>query len=255
MVTIGLAVITYNEEQKIAKCIKSVPFATECIVVDSESCDRTVEFAKECGAKVIVRSWPGYPAQKQFVLEQMTTDWVLLLDADEYLLPEVQEEIIEMINGDPKFYAYQIIGQNFFLGKTLKHGKGLDTSIRLVKRNKVRWDEREVHESIIVEDGQVGRLSNPLVHVSAPTIKEKLFKVIQYSEIELKLYKPHSVTKVMIFLNPIRYFFSYLIRRGSWRDGLPGVLWLFLHSFQLFYQHALCFEQDCINSNNSKLEE
>ena len=251
MATVGLAVITYNEEDKIERCITSVPFAEDCIIVDSESTDRTVEIAKNCGAQVIIRPWPGYPAQKQFALEQIKSDWILILDADEYLSPEVQNEIIELVNGDPEFYAYQITGQNYFLGKTLKHGKGLDTSIRLVRRGKVRWDRREVHESIVVDDDLVSRLNNPLIHVSAPTIKDKLFKAINYSEIELKYYVPNSITKRMIFIHPVRYFFSYLIRRSSWKDGLPGIIWLLMHSFQLFYQHVLCYEQDCFRKQKN----
>ena len=123
MATLSVCVITLNEEDRIGDCLASVAFADEVLVVDSGSTDRTVAIARERGARVIVRGWPGYVAQKNFALEQATTDWVLCLDADERVSPRLAEQIRRVVAEDPGALAgYRMARKTFYLGRWILHG-------------------------------------------------------------------------------------------------------------------------------------
>jgi glycosyltransferase involved in cell wall biosynthesis len=240
--TLGLAVITKNEEKNIERCLRSVPFAKIQIVVDSLSTDQTVLIAEKLGAKIFLRKWEGYPKQKQFALEQVDADWILVLDADENLTIEAQEEIKSIIQNVHSCDAYAIPRYQVFMGRVLTHGKGFDHPLRLFKRGKGSYTSREVHEEILV-NGTCGTLKCGMIHESSLDIMARYEKIKRDLMLEKQYVSSEKISYSALFVGPIRYFLSYFIKGGAWRDGVPGVIWLILFTFQIFLQNALQYEQ------------
>lgn len=239
--TLGVCVITHNEEENIAKCLSSIPDTDQVVVVDSGSSDATVEIAKKHNANVIYRKWTGYSDQKQFALDQMTTDWIIPIDGDEWLSKEAYKEIIEVISNNPKYNGYKLTGRNLFMGRLLSVGKGLDHSIRLVKNKTCHYDKREIHETLIV-DGELGNLEGYLIHNSSNTISLRMKKMITHTEAEMKYVPKSKLGFKDIFIDPVRYFLGYFFKYRTWRDGIPGIIWLALFSFQNFLRNAKYYE-------------
>lgn len=243
MKTLGLAIITKNEELNIKRCLDSVSFATSKVVVDSHSNDQTVQIAKSLGANVILKEWEGYPTQKKFALEQLKTDWILILDADEALTSEAEDEIKKIIEEPHSFDAYRIPRYQVFMGKTLKHGKGVDSPIRLIRRGKGKYTDREVHEEIITQ-GRVGNLKFGMEHFSSVTIMDRYEKIKRDISLETQYLSNEPISLMEFFGNPLRYFFSYYLKGCTWKDGIPGLIWLILFTFQVFIQNALQYEKN-----------
>ena len=222
---LSVTIITLNEERRIGKCIKSVSFADEIIVVDSGSQDRTVEIAEQAGARVIHQDWLGYGRQKQFAVEQAINDWVLCLDADEWLSPELSQSIQSVLE-HPEFSAYQFPRRNRFMGRWLRYGEGYpDWSLRLFDRNHAHWSEDEVHEKV-VPDGDVGRISGDLMHESEETMQQYLEKQDCYTTLQAQT-RPSQVKitgHIRMVISPvIRFVKFYFIKLGV-LDGIPGLL-------------------------------
>jgi len=222
---LSITIITLNEERRIGKCIKSVSFADEVVVVDSGSQDRTVEIAEQAGARVIQQEWLGYGRQKQFAVEQATNEWVLCLDADEWLSPELSRSIQSVLE-HPEFSAYQFPRRNRFMGRWLRHGEGYpDWSLRLFDRNHAHWSEDEVHEKV-VPDGEIGKVSGDLMHESEETIQQYLAKQDRYTTLQTQRLKADGKrgSAIKMVLSPMfRFIKFYFIRLGV-LDGFPGLI-------------------------------
>jgi glycosyltransferase involved in cell wall biosynthesis len=243
--TLGLAIVTKNEEKTIDRCLNSVPFARNKIVVDSFSTDRTVELARQAGAQVIIREWPGYPKQKQFAIDQLTEDWILLLDGDEILTIEAQEEISALIRSPEACDVYRLPIYPVFLGRILRHGNGPSFPPRLIKKGKGFYNDREVHEEIIIK-GTCGVLKYGVKHESAVDVLSRYDKIKRDLLLEKKYISSDKISLWVMFVNPLRYFLSYIIKRGAWRDGVPGLIWLSICTFQLFLQNAIQYENSLV---------
>ncbi len=222
---LSVTIITLNEESRIEKCINSVSFADEIIVVDSGSSDRTVEIANKAGARVIHKGWLGYGRQKQFAVEQATNDWVLCLDADEWLSPELSQSIQKVLERRPVFSAYQFPRRNRFMGRWLRYGEGYpDWSLRLFDRNHASWSEDEVHEKV-VPDGDVGKVSGDLMHESEETMKQYLEKQNNYTTLQAQTITDHSRIAIIarMVISPIVRFIKFYFMRFGILDGIPGL--------------------------------
>ena len=236
---LSVTIITLNEERRIGKCIKSVSFADEIIVVDSGSQDRTVEIAEQAGARVIHQDWLGYGRQKQFAVEQAINDWVLCLDADEWLSPELLQSIQSVLE-HPEFRAYQFPRRNRFMGRWLRHGEGYpDWSLRLFDRNHAHWSEDEVHEKVI-PDGDVGKISGDLMHESEETLKQYLEKQDCYTTLQARRLRGDGQRGLVIkmLLGPVfRFIKFYFIRLGI-LDGFPGLVHILIGCRNTFIKYA-----------------
>ena len=250
MPTLGVALITLNEESNIAECLASIPTGSQIVVVDSHSTDRTVEIAQAFGARTIVRDFQGYSIEKQFAVDQLNTDWVLALDADEFLTEDLQDEVANTLTQRDALDAYEIPRVQIFMSRHLKRGRGVDYPLRLFKKNKGRYDGEVLHESV-VSSGEIGRLGASLMHRSSPTISDRIRKIRTEIALELKL-RPRTtpVSKKEMVCHPVSYFLSYLLKKGVWRDGMPGVIFHFLFAWQIFLQNAMDYEQE-INKRES----
>src|SRR3989454_5404680 len=181
--SITAVVITLNEERNIADCLVSVAWADEIVVVDACSTDRTVELARRFTDKIFVRPWPGYGPQKNFGIEQATADWILIVDADERVTPELQVEIRKIIALPPndKIPAYRVPRRNYYYGRWVRWGGVYpDYQIRLVRKGYARYNDVQIHENLLVK-GSVDTLGGHLDHFTERQIEDHFRKFETYT--------------------------------------------------------------------------
>jgi glycosyltransferase involved in cell wall biosynthesis len=174
-VKISAVIIAGNEEEKIGDAVRSVDWADEVLVIDSESTDRTREIAEEMGARLIVRRWPGFAAQKQFGVDKAENDWIFSLDADERVSPELRDEIVAIKQRDrPSADGYKVPRLAFYCGRPIRHcGWYPDWQLRLFNRTKGRWKDVLIHESVEMSDGaRVDRLHSDIIHLTVDSVDE-----------------------------------------------------------------------------------
>jgi (heptosyl)LPS beta-1,4-glucosyltransferase len=226
---ISAIVITKNEENNISDCLKSIEWADELIVVDSESTDRTVEIAKQFTDKVFIRKWEGYVPQKKYALSLAINEWVLSLDADERITPELKEEILKLSSGN--FSGFKIKRKNFLIKKEITScGWEKDYQLRLLKKDKTSFSDRLVHEKFIVE-GDVSTLKNPMLHYTFSSFSDYLNKINNYTSLKAQelFKKKKRIGGWTIFSHTISAFFSFFIFRKGFKDGVYGLIISLLH--------------------------
>ena len=227
---ISVAIATYNEEKNIINCLDSLrDWVDEIVVVDGESTDNTVELINKFSkAKVI--STPNktmFHLNKNKAIEACSSEWILFLDADETISPELKVEIINIINSHPKEDGFYIPRKNFFLSRFLtKGGQYPDARIRLFRKGKGTWPCVSVHEQIEVK-GKLGTLTNDLIHIADPSFDRYLMRSNRYTSLEaeniLKNEKDNRFTFIKyIFIKPVLTFLLIYIRHRGYKDGFPG---------------------------------
>jgi len=249
-VTLSVVLITQNEERNLPRTLESVmPLVRdgkgEIIVVDSGSTDRTVEIARSYGAKVFVEAWKGFAAQKNSAMDKASTDWVLQLDADESLEPELANEIEAALQESSAMSGFWIPRKNFFLGRWIRHGGFYpDPKLRLIRRGAGRFEEYGAHPTIKV-NGPTGKLSNALLHDAYPTLRGYIDHMNSYSSMgaEVAVAKGHRRFSVgNIVIRPLLTFvYNYFIRLG-FLDGREGLLLHLYHSAYVSWKYAKAWE-------------
>jgi len=180
MAKLSVIIITKNEAANMRACLESVAWADEIIVVDSGSSDGTPDICRERGAKVYELDWPGFGSQKNRALDYSTGDWVLSLDADERITPELRAELEKAMNGS-KSDGFYLPRKSQFCGRFIRHsGWHPDYVLRLFKRGSGHFSDDLVHETVVLQ-GHAGKLSSPLLHYSYMTSQDVERKVEQYS--------------------------------------------------------------------------
>jgi len=223
--SLSVIIITKNEEQRLACCLESVAFADEIVVLDGGSTDRTVEIGQAKGARVeISTQWNGFGPQKNRVLNLATGDWVLSLDADEEVPPELATEILQTLR-NPAVDCYEIPRLSEFCGRFLRHsGWYPDYVARLFKRGTARFSDDLVHERLLF-DGPIGRLKQPLVHRGYRGASDTLQKIDRYSTAwaEQALRTGRQANFAAAPLHGLAAFVkTYLLRLG-FLDGAAGL--------------------------------
>lgn len=253
---LSVALATFNEERNLKDCLESIKdWADEIVIVDGGSTDKTIEIAKKFNAKIAVTDNPPiFHINKQKAIDVSSGDWILQLDADERITPELREEINHIINNPANRDGYWIPRQNFFLGKWMRKG-GLypDPVIRLFRRGKGRLPCKSVHEQIEI-DGQVGFLKNHMIHLAFPSFDDYLKKFETYSnlrkeEIRKEIKKPSIwSTKKFLFLRPLQIFFSLFLLRKGFEDGTRG----FIYAIASAYQEMMAYGKFWTEENYRK---
>lgn len=238
--TISVVLATYNEEKNLPACLDSVKdIASEIVIVDGESSDKTVEVAKKYGAKVkVTTNKPIFHINKQIAIDMATKDWVLQLDADERLSEESRDEIVSLINSKKAKDGYWIPRKNWFLGRFLtKGGQYPDYTLRLYKRGKGRLPQKSVHEQAKVS-GEVGYLKNPLIHIADPVFSRYIKRWNRYTDLiatEIKEkdvgYNPFFALKYL-FILPLWWFLLTYIRHKGFVDLWQGFLFSFFSALR-----------------------
>ncbi|MEI7613164.1 MAG: glycosyltransferase family 2 protein [Betaproteobacteria bacterium] len=240
MPSVSVVIITKNEAASIAACLASVSgLADEVVVLDSGSTDGTRELCAGLGARVIETDWPGFGEQKKRAVQSAGNDWVLCLDADERVSPELAAEIRSALIA-PAYPAYRFARRNRFLGRYLRHGEGYpDWSLRLFDRRAARWSSDAVHEKVIA-DGPVGEIKGDLLHDSAESLAAYLAKQNRYTSLaaEMELANGRQVSAARMVLSPIVRFFKFYVLRAGFRDGVPGLVHIAIGCFNSFIKYA-----------------
>ncbi|MFC0345044.1 glycosyltransferase family 2 protein [Epilithonimonas hispanica] len=221
-------IITYNEEKNIGEVLKSFDFCDEIIIIDSFSTDKTLEIAKTFpNVKIIQNQFEDFTKQRNFALDAANNDWVLFLDGDERITPELREEIIVELNKADKKDAYYFYRKFYFAGKPINYsGTQTDKNFRLFKKSKARYiAEKKVHETLNV-DGNIGELRNKLLHYSVTDYESYRKKMIHYGilkgqELAQKGKKYNVLTQYA--KTGFRFFKSYVLRLG-FLDGKDGFI-------------------------------
>lgn len=248
--TLSVVLITQNEERNLPRTLESVmPLVCdgkgEIIVVDSGSTDRTVEIAQSFGAKVFVEKWKGFAAQKNSAMDKASKDWVLQLDADEALEPELAVEMDAALKSGTAVLGFWIPRKNFFLGRWIRHGGFYpDRKLRLIRRGAGRFEEYGAHPTIKV-NGPTGRLSHALIHNAYPTLRGYIDHMNSYSSMgaEVAVGKGHRrFSTANIVIRPLLTFiYNYFFRLG-FLDGREGLLLHLYHSAYVSWKYAKAWE-------------
>lgn len=226
MIKLSVVVITFNEGKNIGRCLASVKdVADEILVVDSASTDNTVKIAGNFGARVIEHPFEGYGQQKNFATLQATHDWILSLDADEELSPELVESI-RRVKLKQDFNVYEMSRLTNYCGRWIHHcGWYPDRQTRLYNRKMGRWIEKKVHEYwALDEDAKKGLLKGDLLHYSFSSITEHLAKIEKYTELAAKeaASKNKRTTLAIILFSPLWHFIDEYIFKRGFLDGFAG---------------------------------
>jgi len=280
-VTLSVVIITHNEEQNIARTLRSVePLMRdpggEIIIVDSGSTDRTVEIARSMGAKVFIEPWKGFAAQKNSAIEKAGGDWILSLDADEQVSPRLREEISWVlkaipiwqqqgmpVDDDPKsrelrdrglemgldeenLNGFMIPRQNHFLGRWIRHGGFWpDSKLRLFRRGTGLFQNQRVHETVRVDGVTSATPHGFLLHHAYPTLSSYIDHMNHYSSLGAEMAvenSPRGFSLLNIVLRPAAtFFYNYFLRLG-FLDGREGLLLHLYHSVYVSWKYAKAWE-------------
>ena len=236
---LSVIVVAYDAAALLPGCLASVAFADEAVVVDSGSNDETKKIAAQLGARVIEREWLGFGRQKQFAVEQAANDWVLCLDADERVSPELAASIVRALDA-PAAPVYRMARRNRFLGRWLRHGEGYpDWSPRLFDRRNARWSDDSVHEKVLYAVTP-GTLAGDLLHDSAEDLARYLDKQNRYTTLAaLDLYeRGRRAGIVELALSPLVRFVKFYLLRLGFLDGVPGLLHISIGCMNSFVKYA-----------------
>jgi glycosyltransferase involved in cell wall biosynthesis len=236
---LSVTVITKNEAHNIADCLRSVQFATEIVVLDSGSTDQTVNIASDFGAKCSVRSdWAGFGIQKNRALVAANEEWILSLDADERVTPQLQAEILSVLE-KPLFDAYSIPRSSSFCGQYIRHsGWSPDRVVRLFRRGCAVFSDDLVHERVVTSS-RIGRLTSPMLHESYLDLESVMNKANRYSsdgaQLLLRKGKKGSVGSALLhgFWAFVR---TYLLRLG-FLDGQMGLVLALYIAQSTYYRY------------------
>ena len=240
--TLSVIVIAKDEEASIARTLESVAFADEVVVVDSGSTDRTVAIARGLGAKVTINAdWPGFGPQKNRALDLATGDWVLSLDADEWLTAELAEEIRRVVGANAaEVAAYRMPRRSSFCGRFLRHsGWWPDYVLRLFRRGRARFSDDVVHERVIA-DGKIGTLSLPIMHETFVDLEDLVDKMNRYSTHGARQLQREGKSSSLVeaIARALWAFFRTYVLRAGFLDGREGFMLAWATAEGTYYRYA-----------------
>ena len=257
--SVSAVIITFNEERNIKKCLESLGWVNEVILVDGYSADRTVEIAKSFGAKIVPHKFEGdFGLERNIGNEAASGDWILALDADEVIPPETREKIEHILKNGSEFEAYNVPRKQYFMGKPLLHGGRYHSIVNFFKKGKARFDGK-VHHLVLV-DGRVGELTQPIDHYPFNTVSEFVQKIDRYSHYEAKeMFEKYGKDKLgevrpNLTFKPIKSFFKSYFKKKGYKDGIPGLVFCILFAWQHFLRWAKYWELCDKNLNANKRE-
>lgn len=250
-------VLTFNNRRTIERCLKSLDWVEELVVVDSLSTDGTYEICQRCTEKTYQRPWTGHRDQYQYAADLTTKEWILFVDADEEIPLELAREIRKRLQGGAEgvdaFFVYR---RTYYLGRWIRYGGWYpDGEIRLYRRTKGKW-EGGLHAKIAV-NGRVESLKNQYLHYTYRNISDQIQTIDKYSQIaaEDMVREGERFSFLKLLLHPLfRFFKEYLLKSG-FRDGFPGLVIIVSTMFYVFIKYAKLWELTRSAASNPASEE
>jgi glycosyltransferase involved in cell wall biosynthesis len=243
---ISILAPTFNEERNIRACLETVRWADEIVVVDSFSTDRTVEIAREFTDRILQHEYIHSAAQKNWAIPQVTHPWVMIVDSDERVTPELRDEILGVLENNRGLDGFRIRRINHFLGKRVRFcGWQHDAVLRLFRRDLGRYQEREVHADVIVEGGRVGRLRGRLLHYTFDSFEQYLRKFDRYTTWASgdRAKRTPRVRWRHLALRPAWRFWRQYVLQLGFLDGLTGLVLCSLAAYSVFLKYAKLWER------------
>ncbi len=246
---ISAVIIAFNEEKNIAAAVKSVSWADEILVVDSESTDETKNIAESLGAKILTKKWQGFSRQKQFAIDNAAFDWIFSLDADEVVSDKLETEILSLKNKPESNLAtgYKIPRLTFYMNRPIRHGGWYpDWQLRFFNRRHGKWKDVLVHESVQMQkNARIEKLSGDILHYSIPnaTYHNRMI-ANRYAPLaaEQMFTRGRRTSLLKILTAGLTAFLQTYIIKLGFLDGLPGFCIARFAAHHAFLKHLLLWE-------------
>ncbi len=243
---VSVCIITKDEEGNLPECLDSVKWADEIVVVDSRSRDRTREIAAAAGAKVLERDFPGHIEQKNFAVGQAAHDWVLCIDADERLSPELSASVRRALEDPGDRAGFECARLTFHGGRPIRHGGWYpDRKLRLFDRRRARWGGRNPHDHVVA-DGPVGRLEGDLLHHSYRSLSDHVRQIDFFTTIAAREKKARGERSSLfrLALHPFGKFLRMYFLKAGFLDGTAGFVVAVTGAYYVFLKYAKLRELD-----------
>ena len=242
---VSITIITKNEQKNIERCLKSVQWADEIVVVDSSSTDRTIDICQKFRCKIIESEWLGFGPTKRLAVDAASNDWIFSIDADEQVGEQLKVIILRTLK-NPQLNGYRIKRVSYYLGKQVRYcGWQRDYQLRLFNRKFGNFNEKLVHESVNI-DGAVGRIEQPIFHYTYPTIQSHIDKMDRYTDLgtDQLIGKGKSSSICMAVMRGMAKFLKmYLLHRG-FLDGKIGFVLCYNSAFGVYLKYLKLWEKN-----------
>lgn len=243
-VPLTVLVTAQDEAEVLPACLDSAGFAAELLVVDSGSKDATLQIARARKARILEHPYETPARQKNWAIPQASHEWVLILDADEEVTPGLEAEIRQLLARGPAADGYWIRRENYFLGRVMRGGGwGADKVIRLIRRDRARYDDRLVHEEIDLP-GRLPVLRHPLRHRTFRSFPQYLPKALRWADLGAReaFRRGRRASAWTVFSRPAARFLRAYILKGGFRDGARGLVLAGLTAFTAYLKYARLWE-------------
>jgi glycosyltransferase involved in cell wall biosynthesis len=244
MVPLSATIVARNEAANIARCLESLRWVDEIVVVDNQSSDATGEVCRAFGCRVLVSEWLGFGRLKQMAIDAARHDWILALDADEVVSDALRERIRAQLASEPPHAGYRIRFQGHYLGRPLRHaGWGHEYHVRLFDRRRGHYRDRRLHESWQV-DGPKGELEEPILHYAYPTIAAHLEKIDRYGRLGAQQLfdEGRRASLVGAAARGAHRFLKMYLAQGGFRDGREGFVLAAISAYGVFHKYLRLWE-------------
>lgn len=240
-------ILTKNEESRIRRCLDSVTWADEIVVVDGYSTDHTVDICKEYQAKILQHGFEGsFDIDCNIGIDNSSGDWILKLDADDVVAETLRKDIEKVLEDDRGYSAFKFRRKNFFLGHFMRHGGWYHYSLHFFRRAKARY-KGHVHETLIV-DGKIGQLEGDCEHYPFESISQFIQRHNSYSDIEAKKILDaqgvldKKTIRYNLTIKPLKRFFKFYVKKKGFLEGVYGLIFSVLFAWVHFLNWAKYWE-------------
>ena len=245
---LSVVIITKNEENKISRCLESVKWADEIIVVDDLSADHTIEICQKYGAKVISHKSEGnFDRQRNIGIDNASGEWILQLDADEIVTGELKQAIQDVLTDNSDCAGYNFKRKNYFLGRPLMYGGWHHDFLRMFRKKAGRYIGASVHELIEVK-GKIGYINADMEHHMYQSTSQLIKRQNYYTSMEAeRLLREQGLVsdkgiKYHLIARPLKLFWKTYVKKQGFRDGIHGLIYCILDSYSHFLKWAKYWE-------------
>lgn len=250
---ISAFIVCHNEERQIRRCLESIKWCDEIIIVDSGSSDRTIEICREYTDRIFQRDWPGYVEQKRFALNQCHCEWILNIDADEVVSPPLADEIKEIVRAGTELNGFYLSRVVYHLGRWWRKGGWYpEYRLRFCRRSQTTWGGLDPHEKAVVA-GRTGRLKGELLHYTYRDLADQISRLNRYSgTLSANMYKSGERSSILkLTISPLSRFIKFYFLKKGFLEGLPGFIVAIIEAHYTFLKYSKLHELEQLSVADS----